>query len=168
MATCPADGQTLIKVPLARVQVLGCPRCRGVWVGREQLMALALEQAKTAAPVASSVTASPPVKTAHRFCTVQCQTPLEPKIVRGIEIDRCTTCDGYWFDGGEVQRLLKAYGPHTIKTVGKKLVSDFRNRGKAPTAYQAKWRQSIADASLDGAAELVVEVVLQSLDSADW
>ena len=44
MATCPADGQTLIKVPLARVQVLGCPRCRGVWVGREQLMALALEQ----------------------------------------------------------------------------------------------------------------------------
>ncbi|HEY1172052.1 MAG TPA: zf-TFIIB domain-containing protein [Verrucomicrobiae bacterium] len=168
MATCPADGQTLIKVPLARVQVLGCPRCRGVWVAREQLMTLALEQAKTAAPVSSEVAAKPPAKTAHRFCTVQCQTPLEPKIVRGIEIDRCTTCDGYWFDGGEVQRLLKAYKPPSLQTVGKKLIHEVRNRAKGPTSYQSKWRQSIADASLDGAAELVVEVVLESLNSAEW
>jgi Zn-finger nucleic acid-binding protein len=139
-----------------------------VWVGREQLLSLALEQAKTAAPVSHEVTATPPGKTAKRLCTVQCQTPLEPKIIRGIEIDRCTTCDGYWFDGGEVQRLLKAYKPPSLKAVGKKLVHEVRNRAKAPTAYQSKWRQSIADASLDGAAELVVEVVLESLNSAEW
>jgi Zn-finger nucleic acid-binding protein len=138
-------------------------------VGREQLAALASEQAKSATPVAGEVAASPPGKTAKRVCTVKCQTPLEPRIIRGIEIDRCATCDGCWFDGGEMQRLLKAYGQHTLRTMGGKLVSNLRNPvRKAPTAYQAKWRQSIADASLDGAAELVVEAVLEKLTAVEW
>ncbi|MGV3755820.1 MAG: zf-TFIIB domain-containing protein [Verrucomicrobiota bacterium] len=167
--TCPADGQTLIQVQLGRAQVLGCPRCRGLWVGREQLATLASEQAKKATLVAGEVTASPPGKTAQRVCTVKCQTPLEPRIIRGIEIDRCPQCDGCWFDGGEMQRLLKAYGQHTLRTMGGKLVSNLRNPArKTPTAYQAKWRQSIAGASVEGAAELVVEVVLETLTAGDW
>lgn len=169
MATCPADGQVLIKVQLGRAQVLGCRRCRGLWVGREQLAALASEQAKTAKPVTGEVAASPPGKMAKRTCTVLCQTPLEPRIIRGIEIDRCPQCDGCWFDGGEMQRLLKAYGQHTLRTMGGKLVSQLRNPvKKAPTAYQAKWRQSIADASVEGTAELVVEVVLEKLTAVEW
>lgn len=35
----------------------------------------------------------------------KCGGKLEEIIFRGIEIDRCTSCDGVWLDEGELEKL---------------------------------------------------------------
>jgi Zn-finger nucleic acid-binding protein len=32
---------------------------------------------------------------------------MKPFMVGGIELDRCTFCKGLWFDGGELEQVLK-------------------------------------------------------------
>lgn len=32
---------------------------------------------------------------------------MKPFVVSGIELDRCTFCKGLWFDGGELEAVLK-------------------------------------------------------------
>lgn len=32
---------------------------------------------------------------------------MKPLVVSGIELDRCTFCKGLWFDGGELEQVLK-------------------------------------------------------------
>src|SRR5688572_17737203 len=36
-----------------------------------------------------------------------CSAQMNPFAVSGIELDRCSFCDGLWFDGGELEALLK-------------------------------------------------------------
>jgi len=32
---------------------------------------------------------------------------MKPFVVSGVELDRCTFCKGLWFDGGELEQVLK-------------------------------------------------------------
>ncbi|MFZ5471689.1 MAG: zf-TFIIB domain-containing protein [Myxococcota bacterium] len=43
----------------------------------------------------------------HRVCP-GCQSAMQVFHARGVEIDRCGFCGGLWFDGGELERVLKA------------------------------------------------------------
>lgn len=36
-----------------------------------------------------------------------CSGVMKPFVVSGIELDRCTFCKGLWFDGGELEAVLK-------------------------------------------------------------
>jgi Zn-finger nucleic acid-binding protein len=38
---------------------------------------------------------------------IQCETDMENKDVRGVEIDLCPNCAGVWLDGGELKELTK-------------------------------------------------------------
>jgi Zn-finger nucleic acid-binding protein len=107
----------------------------------------------------------------QRYCTVQCQVPLEPKIIRGIEIDRCLKCDGYWFDGGEVQRLLNSYGQGRASRFRQRVNDDFQHPLKKPAAKStssSNLGRAMVDVSLDTGAETVLQIVLESLSSIDW
>ncbi|OQA24236.1 MAG: hypothetical protein BWY59_02293 [Verrucomicrobia bacterium ADurb.Bin345] len=37
-----------------------------------------------------------------------CGAPLHRRPVAGVELDRCDACNGFWFDDGEMARLLPA------------------------------------------------------------
>jgi Zn-finger nucleic acid-binding protein len=43
----------------------------------------------------------------------KCKDPLEPVVVESVEIDRCTGCDGVWFDRSELGKLLQEEGRKT-------------------------------------------------------
>ncbi len=38
-------------------------------------------------------------------CPLCLDSPLEPKFIRGIEVDICPRCRGIWLDRGEIDRL---------------------------------------------------------------
>lgn len=38
-------------------------------------------------------------------CPLCRDSPLEPKFVRGVEVDICPTCRGIWLDRGEIDKL---------------------------------------------------------------
>ena len=44
----------------------------------------------------------------------KCQNALEPVIFQGTEIDRCTSCEGIWFDVGERETLKRVAGSAAI------------------------------------------------------
>jgi len=44
----------------------------------------------------------------------KCQGVLEPVTFQGTEIDRCSTCNGIWFDTGERETLDDVAGSETI------------------------------------------------------
>jgi Zn-finger nucleic acid-binding protein len=44
----------------------------------------------------------------------KCQGSLESVIYSDIEVDRCTNCQGIWFDSQEAQELKKMKGAETI------------------------------------------------------
>lgn len=54
----------------------------------------------------------------------KCQGTLEAVVYSGIEVDRCTNCQGLWFDSQEAQELKKVKGSESIDsgdpTTGKK------------------------------------------------
>ena len=34
--------------------------------------------------------------------------------VRGVEVDRCFSCNGTWLDAGELEKLAKGQGENTV------------------------------------------------------
>ncbi len=43
----------------------------------------------------------------HYMRCPKCGATLEAEAYHGIEIDRCTECDGIWFDAGEAELLIE-------------------------------------------------------------
>jgi len=46
------------------------------------------------------------LKERHWMKCPKCGHDLEAQDHRGVEIDRCTFCEGTWFDAGELEQLL--------------------------------------------------------------
>ena len=44
----------------------------------------------------------------------KCHGTLESVVYSGIEVDRCTSCQGIWFDSQEAQSLKKMQGSESI------------------------------------------------------
>ena len=44
-------------------------------------------------------------KTHYMKCP-KCGSDLETEQYHGLEVDRCTACDGVWFDAGEAEQLI--------------------------------------------------------------
>ncbi len=40
------------------------------------------------------------------FCPT-CSVPMDPLLVREVELDRCSACGGLWFDGGELKQVIE-------------------------------------------------------------
>ncbi len=95
-------------VPLVIFQ---CPDCSGLWVDRETVTAISRD---SALEVESDVRIEE-ISTAPRnmaaFCP-RCETYLVEQtgggLPKGLRIDYCTTCHGYWFDKGELM-IYKTY-----------------------------------------------------------
>jgi Zn-finger nucleic acid-binding protein len=50
----------------------------------------------------------------HSLICPKCQHGMEAVTYEGITVDRCTACQGLWFDGDEAQRLKKIPGAEVI------------------------------------------------------
>lgn len=114
---CPSCSSSVLEAsPIAaeidRSDVFACTTCEGFWLSREALVVLAsrplgglLDKSREA--VASTVSSEQP--TVYRKCP-KCHEHLNRRlygIASGVIIDLCIE-HGYWFDKGELVRVLRA------------------------------------------------------------
>lgn len=59
----------------------------------------------------------------------KCQGSLEQVVYANIEVDRCTSCKGIWFDSLEAQELKTVKGSESIDIGDSKTGSQFNNMG---------------------------------------
>jgi len=51
-------------------------------------------------------------KTAHWRKCPKCGADMETQKIEGIEVEKCLSCEGIYFDRGEIEQLLLAHDAH--------------------------------------------------------
>lgn len=106
-----------------------CTKCEGVWFDANELDLL-LQSAQLAAPGfgIASLAGRPPAQPAARplKCPICKQGMKEVAVGRpAINIDVCKQADGIWFDGGELQTLLRQLADKAAAAGGEGPVFEF-------------------------------------------
>ena len=106
---CPVCNQDMIVVEFRQIEIDYCMKCSGIWFDRGELELLlgTAGQSNSGLP---TLEGSSRENRSHgeRKCPIcrkkMQESPLgEPK----VHVDVCRQGDGIWFDGGELQQLLK-------------------------------------------------------------
>lgn len=108
---CPVCKLAMIVVEHQQIELDYCANCRGVWFDSNELELL-LESLKLGSPdlTIQNILNLSGIKQPDRQlkCPICRQTMKETAIGQpSINIDVCRRGDGLWFDGGELQALLK-------------------------------------------------------------
>ncbi len=112
---CPVCKQDMIVVEYRQIEIDYCLRCSGIWFdeGELELLLKTTGPAETGLPAPDGLagdTKSHP----ERKCPI-CRKKMRevPLGEPAIHVDICRQGDGIWFDGGELQQLLKQLTPGT-------------------------------------------------------
>jgi Zn-finger nucleic acid-binding protein len=106
---CPVCNQDMIVVEYRQIEIDYCFKCSGIWFDKGELELLSKSTSlETNGLSTLDGTARENRSHSERKCPIcrkkMKETPLgEP----AIHIDVCRRGDGIWFDGGELQQLLK-------------------------------------------------------------
>jgi Zn-finger nucleic acid-binding protein len=98
----------LIVLEYEAVEVDYCVACRGVWLDGGELELLFGDRDRTAGFMTAGSAAA-----AHGEAPIRCpicRTKMKLETTGGdfpVTYDQCPTGDGLWFDGGELQTVLK-------------------------------------------------------------
>ncbi len=92
----------MIGVERGGIELDYCISCRGLWFDHGELDLLV---ELTGADLTRLDTV-PSIAGAHRRRCPRCDARLEAETIAGIQMDRCPRGDGFWFDRGEVGRLV--------------------------------------------------------------
>lgn len=86
-----------------------CPSCAGLWLDRHELKALARMRSLPGwlLEPATAVSDRPQVPEGERRCP-RCEALLQVADNKGVHIDLCRSCEGVYFDRGELNRVLKS------------------------------------------------------------
>ncbi len=106
---CPVCKNAMITFELEEVEVDYCIECSGIWLDAGELELL-LGNRDNAKKLLDSFKVDSTCKEKPRKCPI-CLKKMQ-KITVGLAasallIDRCSRGDGLWFDGGELQDILK-------------------------------------------------------------
>lgn len=75
----------------------------------------------------------------------KCSSPMEPVTYQEIEVDRCTSCKGLWFDNAELKHLKEAKGSESIDIGDPKVGKSFNKLGNINCpSCQAKMLRMVA------------------------
>jgi len=107
---CPACKNDMIVVEYQRIELDFCPNCRGVWFDAGELD-LMLGAANLNDKFLGDLQHLPAAKTneAVRKCPI-CRKGMSKNLIGAkppIIVDICRRGDGLFFDGGEVNQLIK-------------------------------------------------------------
>jgi len=110
---CPVCKQDMIVVEYRQIEIDYCFKCSGIWFdeGELELLLKTTSLGDTGLPALEGLAKE---KRSHgeRKCPV-CRKKMKevPLGEPAIHIDICHQGDGIWFDGGELQQLLKQVAP---------------------------------------------------------
>jgi len=104
---CPACREEMIVVEYKQIELDVCVFCKGVWFDADELALLLESLELSAGDLARPLSA----KTAEkpRRCP-RCRRKMEKVLMGpgdGVMIDRCRKEHGLWFDGGELDAVIK-------------------------------------------------------------
>jgi Zn-finger nucleic acid-binding protein len=112
---CPVCKQDMIVVEYRQIELDYCIRCSGIWFdkGELELLLKTTDLGDAGLPTLEGL-AKETRSHGERKCPICRQKMKEvPLGEPAIHVDVCRRGDGIWFDGGELQQLLKqiASGP---------------------------------------------------------
>jgi uncharacterized protein len=105
---CPKCRKPMVVLELDQVEIDYCTACKGVWLDSGELEILLGDthhHPKLLPDTQSSEKKVRCPKCARKMNKIRIGQP------DGILIDSCTENHGLWFDGGELEELLKIEGP---------------------------------------------------------
>lgn len=104
---CPKCGMDMTKRRIEGMEIDNCPKCGGIWCDLGEydplLGAKSLEGLKKGSP--------DKYHDSLKMTCPQCKPGSMVKLdtgVKGVHIDKCTTCCGVWLDGGELEKMREA------------------------------------------------------------
>jgi uncharacterized protein len=107
---CPACKNSMIVVEYQHIELDYCPHCFGVWFDSGELELL-LESTKSREKSAREVCQPLQDKASEtkRKCPICHQSMIQNNLGEKLPvlIDICPTCDGLFFDGGELNQFFK-------------------------------------------------------------
>ena len=87
-----------------------CPVCDGLWLDYDELEMLQSGEGTKYSTLISELYRENELEEEFKkmdgLCPKCKQTPLEIAILDGVEVDRCPSCKGMFFDWGEVEEVL--------------------------------------------------------------
>jgi Zn-finger nucleic acid-binding protein len=127
---CPACGKDALIVEYANIELDYCPACRGVWFDAGELeMLLEAAGLENERNFLESVAVRPETEIAEnkRRCP-ECRRKMKKVAIDDegkIITDICMSGHGIWFDGGEVNALVKALAEKSPDKAASKHVLEF-------------------------------------------
>jgi Zn-dependent protease with chaperone function/Zn-finger nucleic acid-binding protein len=104
---CPCCNQPTLVETLTKNGVLVdiCKSCKGVWLDRGEIFLFSRKPKRLEAALAGGLEGRRPTE---RVCP-RCRTAMEVgQFLRpGLEVDQCPSCEGYWFDAGELRQAIE-------------------------------------------------------------
>jgi Zn-finger nucleic acid-binding protein len=106
---CPIDKSIMMAVEHRKIELDYCIKCSGVWLDSGELELLIAVLRSEGAKLSDADMLSQPAGQGKRRCPI-CGRKMgkvwlgkEPKVL----IDSCPLGDGFWFDHGELQRVIQ-------------------------------------------------------------
>ncbi len=107
----------------ARFSLFQCPECSGLWLDKDIAFAISRDSAVEVESDVEFEEVSTVPREAPLYCprcTVYLMEQSGNGLPKGLHVDYCTTCHGFWFDKGELM-IYKSYLEEKKKRSRKRL-----------------------------------------------
>ncbi|MEE9563168.1 MAG: zf-TFIIB domain-containing protein [Thermoanaerobaculia bacterium] len=113
---CPRDGSVLESKAVGSAEVLVCKECHGLWLSGYDLAAL-LRSPYESWKLPWAELSVPETAIFQEKVRCLCRSRALMKIVgrEGIRVDLCPDCGALWFDGGELEELIRRRGEKELR-----------------------------------------------------
>lgn len=109
---CPKCKSELEVLKVKGLNILYCKDCKGMWIKTATLKKIAnMLDLKTEIVNPVEMEAIN-VKEEPKICP-ECTKTMEKVYFNGIIVDKCTTCNGIWFDNGELSKYFRLFMKQT-------------------------------------------------------
>ena len=113
---CPRDGQSLESRAAGSAEVHVCSSCHGLWISGYDLARLLKSQFGTwKLPWPEVPESGVTVVDDTARCNCEAGSLMKTVKRKGIKVDLCPECRGVWFDGGELEELVRKKGGKSYK-----------------------------------------------------
>jgi Zn-finger nucleic acid-binding protein len=123
----------------AKLLLYQCPTCRGLWLDQDVVFAVSRDSALEAETEVALDEISIQRREAALYCP-RCEVFLTEHsgggLPPGLHIDYCTTCQGFWFDKGELM-LYKSYLEKKRGKSKQRLIEDEARKRKERALHAA-------------------------------
>lgn len=105
---CPKCNLELEVLKVKGVNIVYCKECKGMWIKYPTLKKIA-DMLDLKSEIINPVEMETiNVKEESRTC-LECSKTMEKVYFNGIIVDKCTTCNGIWFDNGELSKYFRLF-----------------------------------------------------------